>query len=255
MPTPSASFVVRARRGFRAAVVPLVALAAWSAAVRADGPATPAAKLAAAPAPAPAPAAKPPGPGQMTPAVPAAPGDLPQPGTYTLDSAHTFCTFTAQHKIVGAVRGRFDKVAGTFVVASNPADSSVDVDVDAGSVSTQVADRDQDLRGPDYLSVEKFAVATYKGKGIRRSGDGWVMDGTLSIRGESKVVPLQFVFRGASATTPGRSPRVAFHATAAVQRGAFGMIRGLQGDVGAPSDKPDVWIEIDAEAMASAPKP
>jgi polyisoprenoid-binding protein YceI len=39
-------------------------------------------------------------------------------------------------------------------------------------------------------------AATYRGRGIRRAGNAWVMDGTLTIRGVSKTVPLTFSFKG-----------------------------------------------------------
>jgi hypothetical protein len=43
-------------------------------------------------------------------------GSLPPPGTYLLDPPHTFVYFDARHKVVGLVRGRFDKSSGTVVV-------------------------------------------------------------------------------------------------------------------------------------------
>jgi len=41
---------------------------------------------------------------------------LPAPGTYWIDPDHSFAYFGASHHIVGLVRGRFDKVAGTINV-------------------------------------------------------------------------------------------------------------------------------------------
>src|SRR6478672_10165435 len=72
-------------------------------------------------------------------------GELPPPGTYTLDPPHTFVYFDARHKIVGLVRGRFDKASGTVVVANDPAACAVDVSIDANSLSTQNTTRDADL--------------------------------------------------------------------------------------------------------------
>ncbi len=177
---------------------------------------------------------------------------LPEPGTWKLDPPHTFVGFKAQHKVVGAVRGRFDRTSGTVVVAKDPADSSVEVSIDTASLSTQNAVRDGDVKGPDFLDATPFPAMTYRGKGIRRGGRGWVMDGTLTIRGVSKVVPLEFTFNGAAPSHAGAPQRVAFHATAAVQRAAFGMMRELLDEIGEPSTAPDVWIEIDAEALRDA---
>ena len=174
---------------------------------------------------------------------------LPAPGAYALDPPHTFVDFKAQHKVVGMVRGRFEKTTGTVIVAKDPAECSLEVSIDAASLSTQNAKRDADVKGPDFFDAAKFPAITYKGKGIRRSGAAWIMDGTLTIRDTSKAVPLEFRFNGLAPAQPGKPERVGFHATTAVQRAQFGMTRDLLSDIGKESKAPDVWIEIDAEAL------
>jgi len=178
-------------------------------------------------------------------------GALPAPGTYTLDPPHTFIVFAAQHHVVGMVRGRFDRISGSVTVAKNPAECAVDITVDAGSLSTQNSVRDEDLRSPDFFDVAAFPVATYRGRGIRRAGAGWVMDGSLTIRGVSKVVPLAFAFKGVAPPQKGAPSRVAFRATAATRRADFNMVRELLSEIGVRSARPDVWLEIDAEALAA----
>ena len=81
------------------------------------------------------------------------------------------------------------------------------------------------------------------------------MDGTLTIRGVAKVVPLKFVFNGTAVSPPGKPSRVAFHATAGVKRADFGMTRELLEELGAsPTPGPDVEIEIDAELLSKVAK-
>jgi polyisoprenoid-binding protein YceI len=180
---------------------------------------------------------------------------LPAPGTYDVDPAHTFAYFGAWHHIVGLVRGRFDKVTGTISAAKEPADCAVDISIDTASIDTQVAKRDEDLRGPDFFDVKNFPTMTYRGRGIRQTADGaWVMDGSLTIRGVTKEVPLTFQFKGLFPGMPAGSPaRTSFHATAAVKRGDFGMTRDNLMELGPNPKGPDVQIEIDVEANASTP--
>jgi polyisoprenoid-binding protein YceI len=180
---------------------------------------------------------------------------LPAPGTYAIDPAHSFAYFGAWHHIVGLVRGRFDKVTGTISVAKEPADCAVDISIDAASIDTQIARRDEDLRGPHFFDVKNFPAMTYRGRGIRRTTDGeWVMDGSLTIRGVTKEVPLTFRFKGMFPdTAPSHPPRASFHATAAVKRGDFGMTRDNLMELGPNPKGPDVEIQIDVEANASTP--
>jgi polyisoprenoid-binding protein YceI len=181
------------------------------------------------------------------------PAALPPPGTYKVDPLHSFVYFSAWHHIVGVVRGRFDKVTGTITAAANPGDCAVDITIDTATISTQVSERDDDLRGPDYFNVKQFPTATYMGRGLRRSGDAWVMDGTLTIRGVSKTVPLTFSFKGFFSDTPaGKPPRAAFHGTAEMHRGDFGMTRDNRGELGVPpAPGADVALQIDVEADRS----
>jgi polyisoprenoid-binding protein YceI len=177
---------------------------------------------------------------------------LPTAGTYKIDPRHSFAYFSAWHHMVGRVRGRFDKVSGTITVSPDPAKCSVDVTIDVATISTQVSQRDDDLRGDAYFDVKKFLTMTYQGRGIHRvSPDLWRMDGSLTMHGVTKVVPLTFKYNGVfSDAEPNQPARVAFHGTAATKRAEFGMgARDNKSEVG-DSTVPDVDIEIDVEADA-----
>jgi polyisoprenoid-binding protein YceI len=178
---------------------------------------------------------------------------LPEPQVYNVDPMHTFAYFGAMHHIVGLVRGRFDKVTGTITAGKTPAECAVDISIDTSTLNTQVARRDEDLRGPDFFDVAHFPVMTYRGRGLRKGPDGtWIMDGSLTIRNVTRVVPLTFRFKGLFGGMPAGAPaRAAFHATAAVRRGDFGMTRDNLMELMPNSKGPDVEIEIDVEANGS----
>jgi polyisoprenoid-binding protein YceI len=173
-------------------------------------------------------------------------------GTYELDPPHTFVLFSAKHLVVGRVDGRFDRAKGTITVAPDLAQSTVDVSIDPQSLSTQNGVRDEDLRGPDFFAAVKYPVVTYQGRGVSESGDGWIVDGALTIRDVARAVPLWFAFKGTAPVVLGKPNRIALYAKAAVKRADFGMMRELLDEIGFVSDAPDVWITIDAELVMSA---
>jgi polyisoprenoid-binding protein YceI len=185
----------------------------------------------------------------------AMPAALPAAGSYTVDPEHSFVYFGAWHHVVGLVRGRFDKVTGTITASQDPAACAVDIVIDTSTISTQNTERDDDLRGPDFFDVKKFPTATYQGRGIHRAADHWIMDGTLTIRGISKAVPLTFVFKGLFPDTPaGKPPRASFHGIAELRRGDFGMTRDNLMELGQPpAPGNDVQLEIDVEANQIRP--
>jgi len=177
---------------------------------------------------------------------------LPAPGTYKIDSAHSFTYFGARHHVVGLVRGRFDKVTGNITVSPDPAACSVDIVIDVSSISTQNKERDQDILSSAYFDVNKFPTMTYQGRGIRRvSANSWIMDGSLTLHGVTKIVPLTFTFNGVFPAMPKDEPvRVVFHAMAGVKRAEFGMgARDNLEELGMLAT-PDVEIQIDVEADA-----
>jgi polyisoprenoid-binding protein YceI len=182
---------------------------------------------------------------------------LPTPGTYKIDPAHSFAYFSAWHHLVGRVRGRFDKVTGTITVSPDPAACRVDVAINVSTISTQIGKRDEDLRSDAYFDAKNFLTMNYRGRGIKRiSSDLWRMDGSLTMHGVTKVVPLTFKFNGTfSDTEPNEPARVAFHGTAGLKRAAFEMgVRDNSAEVG-NSTVPDVDIEIDVEADANTSTP
>ena len=79
--------------------------------------------------------------------------------SWKIDPAHTEINFTARHMMISNVRGRFEKFAGTVEFdEQHPAASSVDVQIEAASITTKEAKRDGHLRSPDFLNAESTPI-------------------------------------------------------------------------------------------------
>src|SRR4051795_1088533 len=101
-----------------------------------------------------------------------APSTTDLTGTYTLDPTHTRIGFVARHAMVTKVRGSFNEFEGTAVVdGEDPAHSSVRVTIEAKSVDTRNAQRDEHLRTNDFLALEQYPQITFVSTGIRQAGD------------------------------------------------------------------------------------
>lgn len=146
---------------------------------------------------------------------------VPPVGTWAIDPTHSTVEFVARH-LVSKVRGRFERFAGQFEVAENPLDSRVEVTVDAASVSTGAEQRDGHLLSADFFDVERFEELRFASTSVARDGDGWVLDGHLTIKDVTKPVRLRFDYLGA-ATDPWGNEKTAFSAHAEVDREEFGL--------------------------------
>jgi polyisoprenoid-binding protein YceI len=80
---------------------------------------------------------------------------LPPAGRWTFDPAHTSIGFVARH-MLAKVRGRFNELDGSIVIAERPEDSSAVVEIRTASVETKTGMRDDHLRSPDFFDSERF---------------------------------------------------------------------------------------------------
>jgi len=176
---------------------------------------------------------------------------VPVAGTYTLDPPHTFAYFSVQHLVVGRVRGRFDALSGTIKIAESPLSSTVVVQIETASISTQNGTRDEDLRSARYLDVAAFPHMTYRGTGVTpQLGGGWTVEGELTVRDVTRPVALEGVFLGAI-VGPSQHVRLAFQASAAFSRKEFGLTAELERESGGFLLGRDITVEIHAEAIRS----
>jgi polyisoprenoid-binding protein YceI len=167
-------------------------------------------------------------------------------GTWDIDASHSEVGFVVRHLVVTKVRGRFAKFSGSIVTAENPLDSSVDISVDLDSITTNSDQRDGHLRSADFFEVEKYPQMTYKATGARQDGENFVLDGELTLKDVTKVVPLTFELNGFSAD-PWGGTRAGFSATAQINRKDFNVnFEGVQNGLAVVGDKIDIHIEIEA---------
>lgn len=122
--------------------------------------------------------------------------ELPPAGTYELDVNHSQVGFVARH-MLAKVRGRFADYSGTITVAEDVEDSSAQVEIQTASVQTGNEQRDEHLRTGDFFLVEEHPLITFSSTALRPTGgNGFALDGDLSIRGVTKPVTLEGEFFG-----------------------------------------------------------
>jgi len=147
--------------------------------------------------------------------------------TWQLDAAHSSVEFAVKHMMITTVRGRFKDVKAT--VTGNEDDlsvCSVEVQIDAASIDTGVADRDTHLRSPDFFDVETYPKIIFRSDhlegSINKEGDRFRMIGDLTIRDTTMEVVLDVVFEGRG-TDPWGNERTGFGVTGEIDRRDWGL--------------------------------
>jgi polyisoprenoid-binding protein YceI len=148
-------------------------------------------------------------------------------GTWAIDPVHSDVGFAVRHLMISNIRGHFTRFEGRIVTAEDPLRSEVTADIDMSSVDTANPQRDEHLRGADFFEVDKYPTMSYRSTGIRPDGDGFLVEGELTLKGVTLPVPLKLEINGFGAdpfaSDPAVGARAGFTATAEIDRTDFGI--------------------------------
>jgi polyisoprenoid-binding protein YceI len=105
-----------------------------------------------------------------------------------IDPADSALMFHATSRLVNA-DGRFHRFAGSVSVdPSDPATARVSVTVDAASIDTANAKRDNHLRSEDFFWAERYPTIVFESTGTAPEAGSVVVLGRLTIRGVTRDV-------------------------------------------------------------------
>ncbi len=174
-------------------------------------------------------------------------------GTWTIDPVHSDVSFIVRHMMVSKVRGHFDTFEGEIVTAENPLQSSATATIDLTSINTGNDQRDNHIRSADFFEVEKYPTMTYRSTSIRQGGDGYVVDGELTLHGVTRPVGLAVEVNGFGPDGYGGT-RAGFSAIGTINRRDFGIdiTMALEGGGVVVSDKVQIVLEIEAVLTPAA---
>jgi len=147
------------------------------------------------------------------------------PASYAIDPAHTSVVFSVDHsgwaRVYGMMRGikgdvRFD--------SANLAATKVDVVIDAGSLFTNDAKRDEHLRSPDFFNVAEFPEIRFVSSSVQPTGARSArIIGAMTLLGVTRTVQLDAVFNAAAPDPITKVVKAGFSVRALIRRSEFGM--------------------------------
>ena len=181
------------------------------------------------------------------------------PETLRIDPNHSTVGFSIRH-LFARVNGRFTGYEGALTWdAATPANSSVDVTIQAASITTQNDTRDKDLRSDHFFEVAKYPTLAFKstkvelaeGKTALAAGDKFKVYGDLTMKGVTKPVVLDATFDGSGQVGIGGMKMgtvTGFEATTTVNRKDFNILWNKNLDNGGTLLGDDVTISLQVEA-------
>lgn len=170
--------------------------------------------------------------------------------TWVIDNSHSHIQFTARHMMISKVRGRFERFTGHVEFdEQNPANSSVNVQIEAASIETKDEKRDAHLTSPDFLDAANYPTLSFVSKRIEvlDATHGRII-GDLSIRGVTREVVLEAEYNG-QARAPWGTTSAGFHASTRINRKDWGLNWNVALETGGVLVGEEVQIDIELEIV------
>ena len=173
--------------------------------------------------------------------------ELPPPGTYTIDAAHTSVDVVARHLLVTKVRGHFPKFSGSVTIAEVPEESKVSATIDATSFTSNQEMRDNHVRAADFLDVENHPTITFEStRLVRGKGREFKLEGNLTVRGVTRPIVLECEYLGIT-NHPQMGTRIGLSASTEIDRFDYGVSFNAALETGGLVVSRNIRLEIEAQ--------
>jgi polyisoprenoid-binding protein YceI len=158
--------------------------------------------------------------------------------------------------MISKVTGHFKVWSGKLLIDEQQhANSEIDVEIDASSIDTKEQQRDDHLRSPDFLDVQKFPKITFRSTRVEKIDDQhFRVAGDFTIRDVTREVVLDVEHFG-KAKDPWGGERAGFSATTSIDRRDYGLTFNipLEGGGVVVGEKVNITLEIEAVKDVAAP--
>lgn len=174
---------------------------------------------------------------------------------WNIDPTHSEVNFKVKHLVISTVTGSFRKFNGTLETAGEAddfSDGKVHFEIDAASIDTNQADRDNHLRAHDFFNVEAFPSITFDSTAFRKKDeDTYSLEGDLTIRDITKPVSLDVDFGGTVTDNYGNY-KAGFELSGKIKRKEFGLTWDAITEAGSVVLGDDIKLAISVQLAKEA---
>ncbi len=167
--------------------------------------------------------------------------------TYTIDADHSSVTFKIRH-LFSKTSGQFNQFEGTLdYEPGKPEIWKAEAVIQAASIDTNVAKRDDHLRSKDFFEVETYPTLVFKSTKVTDvTAEGAKLHGNLTMHGVTRPVVMDLSIHGVG-KDPWGNTRAGFTAAAKIDRKAFGLTWNKAVETGGllVGDEVEITLEIE----------
>jgi polyisoprenoid-binding protein YceI len=146
-----------------------------------------------------------------------------RPGTWNVDALHSQVMVSLEHMSVARLRAKFPRLNGRLQIdADEPLGSSLELEIDATSVTTGHAPQEDFMRSEPWLDTEHHPTMTFQSTAIVPAGPNqFLIRGNLTLRGITREIEIPGDFHGVIADSWGL--RAGFTSRITIDRRDYGI--------------------------------
>ena len=173
---------------------------------------------------------------------------------WSVDPTHSEIQFKVKHLMITTVTGYFQKYSleveteGEDFTKAGRIEFTADID----SINTNNEQRDTHLKSADFFHAEEHAQLKFTGRNFEKAGDGYVLNGDLTIRGVTKPVRVNVEMAGIVIDPYGQT-KAGFTVDGKISRKEYGLVWDAVTEAGqvVVSDEIRLHCEIQLVKQAS----
>lgn len=147
---------------------------------------------------------------------------------YTIDPAHTYASFAVDHLGFSTQRGQFRRSTGSIEFDSAARSGKIDITIDASSLDSGLALRDDVLRGEHWFNVAAFPAIIFRSEQLIFDQDKLIaVDGRLILLGEIRPLRLEVSRFKCGLNLANRKRGCGADAQGVLRRSDFGMLNSI----------------------------
>ena len=147
---------------------------------------------------------------------------------YAIDPAHTYAGFEIDHLGFSTQRGQFNRSSGSIRFDPESRRGSIDITIDASSLDTGFALRDEVLRGEDWFNTQAFPHLLFRSQRFIFEQERPVaVEGTLAMLGQIRPMRLEISRFKCGLNLANRKQGCGADASGVLRRSDFGLSNGL----------------------------
>jgi polyisoprenoid-binding protein YceI len=170
---------------------------------------------------------------------------------WTIDPNHSQVQFKVKHLMISNVSGTFQTFSGEVQSENeNFENAGIYFEIDTNSIDTNHSERDNHLRSPLFLDVQKFPKIIFEGI-LQKKKDNYQLNGEVTICAVKKSIVMEVEYTG---TGKGRfgDTRAGFEVRGKVNRKDFGINSALITETGNLVVGEEVKLHFDIQLIRQA---